>query len=439
MRLLMSVALLAVAAVSVRGDDWPQWMGPKRDNVWRETGILEKFPAGGPKVLWKAPISGGYAGPAVANGKVYVGDYTSKDLTTELREEGNFDRKEVTGIERFLCFDEKTGEQIWKYEYPVKYGISYPSGPRCTPLVHEGKVYVLGAEGHLACLDATSGSKVWAKELKVEYKTKSGLWGYAAHPQIDGKKLITIAGGEGSHAIALDKDTGAEIWKSQTQQEGLQGYSPPLLTEAGGVRQLIVAGSTALRGLDPETGKRLWTTPMTADNACVVMTPVRSGDLVFVGAYNAKNLLVKLLADKPDVEVLFKDKKDFAMSPVNTQPFLHEGVLYGYDDTGKMYGIELPSGKRLWESGGPVAAEPKASGTAFIVKNGERFLFFADTGFLTFGKLTPTGYEEIDRAKVIEPTNGAWGRKVVWCAPAYANKHMYVRNDKELICLDLAK
>ena len=115
-------------------------------------------------------------------------------------------------------------------------------------------------------------------------------------------------------------------------------------------------------------------------------------------------------------------------------------MLYGYDDNGKMYAVELPSGKRLWEGLGPVGGEPKGSETAFIVKNGDRFFFFAETGHLVIGKLTPKGYEEIDRAKVIEPDRTPRsGRKVVWCAPAYADKKMFIRNDKEIICVDLAK
>ena len=436
-RLMLTSLVLMVFTVLGRADDWPQWMGPDRDNVWKETGIIDKFPAEGAKVLWRTKVAGGYAGPAVANGTVFVMDYDKTTITPEMLASGNFDRKEATGTERLLALDEKTGKELWKYEYPVKYAISFPAGPRCTPLVKDGKVYTLGAEGHLACLEAKTGAKIWAKELKAEYGTKSDLWGYAAHPQLDGNKLITLAGGEGSHVIALDKDTGKEIWKSQSQTR--QGYSPPLLTTAAGVRQLIVFGPTALRALNPETGERLWTTPYSADEASVIMTPVRSGEYVFVGGYKGKNLLVKLAADKPGVEVVWKDEKNRGMSPVNVQPFLQDGVLYGYDDDGKMFGVELPSGKRLWESGGPVSEEPAPSGTAFIVKNGDRFVFFADTGHLVFGKLTPKGYEEISRAKVLEQTNAAFGRKVVWCQPAYANKHAYVRNDKELICVDLAK
>jgi outer membrane protein assembly factor BamB len=349
----------------------------------------------------------------------------------------NFDRAEFNGVERVLCLDQKTGKEIWKHEYPVKYAISYPAGPRCTPLVHEGKLYTLGAEGNLFCFEADSGKILWCKDLKAAYKTKAALWGFAAHPLIDGKKLITLVGGEGSHVVAFDKDTGAELWKAGNQSD--QGYCAVLITEAAGKRQMIVAAPKAVYSVNPETGEPYWTTPYTSDSGCVIMTPVRYGDYVFVGGYQGKNLLLKLTADKPGVEVVWKDKKGFGMSPVSVQPFLQEGILYGYDDNGHMYGVELPSGKRLWDESGPVGGTPKGSETAFIVKNGDRFVFFAETGHIVLGKLTAKGYEETDRAKVIEQTNNAFGRKVVWCAPAYADKKMYVRNDKEIICVDLAK
>jgi outer membrane protein assembly factor BamB len=432
---LFALALLLVPAVA-SADDWPQWMGPKRDNVWREDGILEKFPPGGPKVVWRTPIAAGYAGPAVASGKVYV---TDRVLGKGAKNPDDpFDTKnKISSTERVLCLDAKTGTQLWKHEYECPYQISYPAGPRCTPLVHDGKVYTLGAMGDLYCLDATTGKVVWGKDLKKEYNTKPALWGYAAHPTIDGKKLITLAGGEGSHVVALDKDTGKEIWKAGTQPE--QGYSPVLITEAGGKRQMIVAGTKSIYSVNPETGEQYWTTPFAVDSGCIVMTPVRVGDHLFVGGYNGKSTVLKLTADKPGVEVVWQNKKDHGVSPINVQPFLIDKVLYGYDDTGVMYAVELPDGKRVWDGPGPVGGEPKGSETAFIVKNGDRFFFFAETGHLVIGKLTPKGYEEIDKAKVIDQTNAAFGRKVVWCMPAFADKKMYVRNDKEIICVDLAK
>lgn len=428
----LAVALVSTAAVA-RADDWPQWMGPKRDNVWRETGIVEKFPEGGPKVLWRTPVAGGYAGPAVANGLVFVPDYvTAADVKI-----ANFDRKEFSGTERVLCLDQKTGKEKWKHEYPVKYTISYPAGPRCTPTVEKDKVYTLGAEGNLFCFEAATGKVVWEKDLKKEYKTKSALWGYAAHPLIDGQNLITLVGGEGSHVVAFDKDTGKEVWKAGTQRE--TGYSPVLLTEAAGVRQMIVAAPGAVYALDPKTGKQLWTTPYTADSGSMIMTPIRSGDYLFIGGYRGKNLMLKLLADKPGVEVVFKDKKELGMSPVNVQPFEEKGVIYGHTDDGPLFAVEVPSGKRLWQSTGATGyEEAKGSDTAFLVKNGDRFFCFSETGDLVIAKITTKGYEEVSRAKVLEQTNNAFGRKVVWCQPAFADKKMYVRNDKEIVCVDLA-
>jgi outer membrane protein assembly factor BamB len=429
---LAAIVALALASVAA-ADDWPQWMGPKRDNVWSETGVLDKFPAGGPKVVWRTPIAGGYAGPAVSGGFVYVTDYvTAADVRID-----NFDRKEFSGTERVLCLEQKTGKEKWKHEYPVKYAISYPAGPRCTPLVHDGKLYTLGAEGNLFCFNATDGKIVWEKDLKKLYKTRSALWGYAAHPMIDGKKLITLVGGDGSHVVAFDKDDGKELWKAGSQPE--QGYSPVLIIEAAGKRQMVVAGTKSIYAVNPETGEQLWKEDFAVDNGCIVMTPVRSGEHLFVGGYNGKSMVLKLKSDKPGVDVVWKNKKGLGMSPINVQPFLKDDVLYGYDDTGNMYAVELPSGKRLWEGEGPVAKEAQGSETAFIVKNGDRFFFFAETGHLVIGKLTPKGYEEIDRAKVIDQTNNAFGRKVVWCAPAYADKKAYIRNDKEIIAIDLAK
>jgi len=435
-QLLPLVFVLTVAPLAARGDDWPQWMGPKRDNVWREDGIIDSFADGKAKIAWRVPINGGFAGPAVASGKVYVMDRVL--ARGAVNPENPFDTKnKIASTERILCLDAKTGQQIWKHEYDCPYQISYPAGPRCTPLVHEGKVYTLGAMGNLSCLEADSGKVIWEKDLKKEYNTKPALWGYAAHPLIDGKKLITLAGGSGSHVVAIDKETGKEIWKAGQQPE--QGYSPVLITEAGGKRQMIVCGIKTIYSVNPETGEKYWETPFVVDNGCIVMTPVRFGDHLFIGGYNAKSMVLKLTPDKPGVEVVWKNQKEHGVSPINVQPFLQDGVLYGYDDSGMLYAVELPSGKRLWEGGGPIAGDPKGSETAFMVKNGDRFFFYAETGHLVIGKLTPKGYEEISRAKVLDQTGTAWGRKVAWCPPAYAGTKAFIRNDKEIICVDLAK
>ncbi len=426
--------LAAATALTASAADWPQWMGPNRDNTWREEGVADSFPAGGPKILWRVPVKGGYAGPAVARGKVYCSEYAS---ATDLGE-GNFGRKEADGTETVFALDQKTGKRLWEHSYPVRYTISYPAGPRATPTVDGELVYFLGAEGVLLACNADTGAIVWKRDLRTDYGTKAALWGYAAHPVIDGQKLITLAGGEGSHVVALDKATGKELWKSQSQPE--QGYSPPVIITAAGVRQLIVAGPSAIRALNPETGERLWTTPYDATNGSIIMTPIVVGEYLFVGGYDNKNLLLKLNADKPGVEVVARNAAKKFVSPVNVQPFAEGNVVYGFDGGGQLYGVEIPSGKRLFETTAPIDADNKLqTGTAFLVRQGGRVWFFTEKGDLVLGKLSPAGYEELARTKVIEPTGRAFGRKVVWCGPAFADKAMYVRNDKEMVAVDLAK
>src|SRR5258708_6947766 len=173
--------LLLILPAAARADDWPQWLGPQRDGVWRETGIVEKFPASGPKVKWRTPIGGGYAGPAVAGGKVYV---TDRILAPGAKNpESPFNKKvTIAGSERVLCLDVADGSVLWEYKYDCPYaGLSYASGPRTTPLIAGGKVYTLGAMGNLLCLDAVKGKLIWSKDLLKEYTHEllGGQWGFA--------------------------------------------------------------------------------------------------------------------------------------------------------------------------------------------------------------------------------------------------------------------
>ena len=414
-------------------DQWPQWMGPKRDNVWREEGIVEKFPAGGPKVLWRAPVAGGYAGVAVAEGKVFVTDFVpGGELPGD-----NFERKTAAGTERVLCLDEATGKELWKHEIPVTYTISYPAGPRCTPTVDGDRVYTLGAEGNLLCLSVTDGRVIWAKDLKKVYDTKAALWGWAGHPLVDGDRLFVIAGTAKAHVVALDTLTGKELWRAGTAPE--QGYSPPTIIEAGGVRQLVLMKPDGMYAVAPETGKILWETPYNADNGSIIMAPVKVGEHLYVGGFQEKNLCVKLTADKPGVEVVWRNKAKHGISAVNVQPFVDGTMVYGFHEKGDLRGVAIPSGEVKWSSPGPFGDRAPPSATAFITRHENRFFLFAETGDLVIAKLSPAGYEEIDRAHLLDTTQSAFGRGVVWCPPAYADRSVFIRNDKELIRVSLAK
>jgi outer membrane protein assembly factor BamB len=182
---MLAATSMAASAVA---DDWPQWMGPKRDGVWREDGILTKFPAGGLKRLWSTPIGGGFSGPAVADGRVFVMDRQGEKLPKgkEAPMKGG-----LPGKERVLCLDAADGKILWKHEYDCSYRVLYTSGPRTTPTVHGGKVYTLGSMGDLFCFDAAKGTIHWSKNLPQEYETKPPVWGYAGHLLVDGDRVIT--------------------------------------------------------------------------------------------------------------------------------------------------------------------------------------------------------------------------------------------------------
>ncbi|MEX2174237.1 MAG: PQQ-binding-like beta-propeller repeat protein [Pirellulaceae bacterium] len=427
----LSLTLAAAA------EDWPQWMGPNRDGQWRETGILETFPDGRAKILWRTPIAGGYAGPAVAAGKVYVTDYVRS--TGEATNDPDA-RAESKGQERVLCLNAADGKPLWKHEYDCTYKISYPAGPRATPTVAGGKVYTLGAEGKLLCLSADTGKVVWQKELTKEYQIETPMWGFCAHPLVDGNKLICLVGGAGSVAVAFDKESGKELWKSLAAPA--PGYCPPTIIEAGGARQLLIWHTKALNSLNPETGEVYWSEPLEAAYGMPIAAPRQAGDYLFASAIGSVAALFELDRTKPAVQEVWLGEPNTAVYCANSTPLIEAGTIYGNDcQVGNLRAVDLKTGKRLWETFVPTTGgERRAShGTAFLTKNGDRYFLFSETGDLIIARLTPQGYDEISRAHVIEPTGEAFGRQVVWSHPAYAGRCAFVRNDKEIVCVSLAK
>jgi outer membrane protein assembly factor BamB len=441
-------ALLAVAAA--RGDDWPQWLGPQRDGVWRETGIVERFPEGGPKVRWRIPVGMGYAGPAVAAGRVYL---TDRVLAAGVKNPGSgFTRDALDGKERVLCLDEVSGKVLWKHEYDCRYEVGYPAGPRATPTVAGGKVYTLGTMGDLLCLDAGSGDVVWSKNFLKDYKARLGVWGNAAAPLVEGDAVICLVGGKGQEVVALHKDTGKELWRALSASYG-PGYAPPILIEAGGTRQLIVWTPEEVAGLDPRTGKVYWSQPFLLakpDIALIIATPRRAGDLLFVTAFYDGSMMLKLDDARPGASVLWQSKRkselpektDYLHSIMCT-PFIKDGYIYGVCSYGELRCLKADTGERIWSTfkATTTTDEPTRWANAFLVAQDDHFFLFNELGDLIMARLTPRGYDEISRAHLLEPTNRMLGPRrgnVVWSHPAFANRSVYARNDKEIVCVSLA-
>jgi outer membrane protein assembly factor BamB len=444
------VVVLLAGAGAARADDWPQWLGPQRDGIWRENGLLDKFPAGGPKVRWRTPIGEGYSGPVVANGRVVI---TDRVLAEGARNPDNaFDRQSrVHGKERVLCIDEATGKLLWKHEYDCTYQISYAAGPRAIPVVTGDKVYTLGAMGHLYCFNVKDGAVVWSKDLLKEYNFDAPTWGICGSPLVDGQRLICLVGGQGSVVVAFDKDTGRELWKALSARE--PGYAPPMIYPIGGKRQLILWHPQAVNSLNPETGDVYWTQPY-GDRKFLkaglsIPTPRLAGDKLFLTAFYDGPLMLRLNGTQKPTVIWQGQGRDSVpdatdgLHSIMVTPFLKDGHIFGVCSYGELRCLDAATGKRIWATHEPTTGKSLRWGNAFLVRldNTDRYVLFNEQGDLILANITPKGYEEVSRARILEPTNKMApppGRRVIWSHPAFANRSVYARNDRELVCLSLA-
>jgi outer membrane protein assembly factor BamB len=430
--------MLAIAAAAVvHGDDWPEIGGQGRQGIWRETGIVEKFPESGLPVLWRTPIGAGFAGPAVSNGRVFVMDYRE---TTKPR-----------GIERAVALDEKTGRILWTHEWDVDYrGMSYPIGPRATPTVDGDRVYFAGADGKLLCLNAKTGAVIWKKDYVADYGADRRKWaydwGFSSSPIVDGNRLIGMVGGQpDAKVVAFDKLTGKEIWRALSSESEL-GVGQPIIVNAGGARQVIIWYPGAVVSLDPATGKQYWEQPYKVGASMTVATPIVSGSLLFFTNFYDGPLMLALDEKKPAASVLWKGKSDSeiqtdGLHATTATPVIIGDHIYGLCSYGQFRCLRVKTGERIWETQA-VTKERARWASGIITRHGDRLFINNDRGELIIVKPSPDGYQEVSRTQLIKPTSPPGNRrelvKVNWSSPAYANKHIYVRNDEEIISASLA-
>jgi outer membrane protein assembly factor BamB len=420
--------LSLVAASALLADDWPQWGGPQRDLVWRETGIVEALPAVDPNTgmlprMWTAKIGSGYAGPAVADGRVFVTD-----------------RLADQNLERILCFDANTGKELWRHEYEARYAISYPLGPRATPTVDDVRVYTLGAVGHLFCFEAATGKILWQRHLPTDFGTPIPQWGTAGAPLVDGDQLIALAGGKpNALVVSLDKKTGEERWRALDGKE--PGYCPPVILEFGGRRQLIVWHPEAVVGLEPTSGKVLWEVPFPVQVGLTIPTPRKLGNQLFVTSFYNGPLMLDLGADGVTPRELWRtaanntEMKNNSLHAIMCTPIVADDCIYGVGSYGEMRCLDTKTGKLVWETHD--ATGPGRWWNAFLVPQGDRVVLCNEQGELIFAKLSREGYKELSRAKMIEPTQPIGRRMTVWSHPAFAMQSVFARNDGELIRVSL--
>jgi outer membrane protein assembly factor BamB len=451
-RRVLTALLLALLGTAIgQADDWPQWRGPLRDGVWREDGILEQFPTTGLTVRWRAPIGAGYSGPSVADGRVYLLDrVTQSDPDTEVKFRWDF-RDKTMGLERVLCLDAVTGKILWTHSYLCKYSVAYGNGPRATPTVRAGKIYTLGAMGDLFCLDAATGKEAWQKNLSRAYNVPVPLYGCAVQPLVEGDRLFLTVGGSNQAVVTLNPIDGKEIWKTLSAAE--PGYSAPQIRTLAEQRQLIVWHSEGLAGLTPDTGRVLWSIPHATKLGMSLTTPAIEGDRLALSSQYEGALMLQFNPGPAAPKILWQastggaPEKEWKKAGFNTTfstVLLLENFLYGVSLYGELCCLNGSTGERVWTtlaatSGG---SEPKERWcAAFMVPHRDRVFIFNEKGDLILCRLSPKGYQEICRTRLLEPdmtSAGTGGRKVVWAHPAFANRCVYARNNHELVCVSLA-
>jgi len=392
----------------VAGADWPQFLGPQRDGMSTETGLLAAWPRAGPKVVWEQPVGSGLSGPVVAGGRLIL-------------------HHRLQDNEVVSCFDAVRGTLHWRFEAPTHYedelGAPGDTGPRSTPLITGNRVYTLGAEGRFLCLELDSGKKVWERALNQEYRVPRSFFGVGTSPLLEGNLLVVNVGGPEAGIVAFDRDTGKEVWKATDHQAS---YSSPVAATAGGTRHLFVFTREGLVSLDPRTGKvhfsKRWRARIHASvNAA---TPLVVDEHVFVSAsYNTGAVLWRLRPDGVD-EVWKSD--DVLSNHFNTS--VHRGgYLYGLDgrqeEGARLRCVEWKTGKVRWTE--------ERFGCASLVWAEGNLIVLNERGELLLVEATPEGYREKARAAVLTRPCRAH--------LALADGRLYGRDSRRLVCWELKK
>ena len=428
-RFLLSISAVTLGLLIgsvIPAEDWPQWRGPTRDGVWTETGIIDQFAGDEVKIRWRVPVGAGYSGPTVAEGRVFLTDRVA----------------EPKQIERIHCFDEKTGKTLWTVDYPADYEIGYKAGPRAAVTIDQGRAYSLGAMGHFYCLDAASGNVLWKHDLQQAYQIVMPIWGIAAAPLIVDDVVILQVGGKEACIVGFDKKTGQQRWTALTERAG---YSSPVLVTQAGKAVVICWTGDSVSGIDPASGKVYWRYEFPPSRMPIgIATPVVHQGEVFVTSFYDGSLMLKLDQQKTAVSKIWRlvgpdEQNTQGLHSIISTPVRLGDHLYGVDSYGELRCLEAASGKRIWED---QTATPRSRwSTIHFVRNGKKIWMFNERGELIISELSPQGFKEISRASLITPTLEQLRRRdgVCWSHPAYANRHVFARNDKELVSGSLAK
>lgn len=425
-----ALALWLGWAVISHAEDWPQWRGTNRDGVVAtDVPLIETLPAKQLPLGWSVPVGPGYTGPTVVGDRVYLMDRQSED--------------DSDSRERVLCMDTATGSIVWKHEYDAPYTIQYTAGPRAAVTIHDGRAIAVGAMGHLHCLNAATGEVLWKHDLETEYDAKLPIWGISGAPLVTNGLVIQIAGGSnGACVVAFDLETGQERWRSLDDPAG---YSAPIVIRQGDQDVVVCWTGASVSGLDPQSGKVFWRVDMPSRNMPIgVPTPITDGEHVFVTSFYDGSMMIKLDPAKPTAQKLWHrvgvdEINTDALQSIISTPIFKGDYIYGVDSYGELRCLKKSNGDRVWED--QTAVPRNRWATIHIMKHVYDEIMLNDQGELIFATLSPEGYTEHSRTKLLAPTRRQLPRRngVTWSHPAIADGYIYARSDDELVRGSLRK
>lgn len=418
-RMLIPMALVAIALslaterAAAQADakgEWPQFLGPQRNGLSAETGLLDRWPADGPKEIWRVPGGVGMSGLAISRGRM---------LTLVQRDEKQW----------LIALDAKTGESVWKTPLAPKYQNAMGNGPRGTPAINGDQVFVFTGEGILSAHDFRDGKQVWSHHVVKELSGKEAEYGMACSPLVVGKQVIVTAGAPKGTLVAFDVKSGKQLWTAGSDPSG---YSSPALLNVGGRSQIVAFTGNSALGVDPEKGSVLWQYPFKTNFSCNIATPLEIKGQVFLSAGENHGSVLLTLKPQGDKFTLSEVWDSFGPKSVLRNEWqtsmLLDGHLYGMDNVGgagpitHLTCIEAATGERKWQ-------EARFGKGNLIAADGKLFITTMN-GELVVVRATPERYVELGRATVLDSTRQA---------PALSNGLLFLRDDKDIVCLDVKK
>jgi outer membrane protein assembly factor BamB len=409
---MLAIAALGATTLTLhtaQAGDWPQWRGPDRDDISKETGLLKSWPADGPKQVWLSKEAGlGYSGFSIVDGKLF---------TMGLSDDQS----------HLLAFDANTGKKLWSTPVGGHYANKWGDGPRTTPTVDGAFVYTLGAQGDVLCAKVSDGSKVWGRNLVSEFNGRIPGWGYCESVLVDGNQVVCTPGGakDGGVMVALDKKSGETLWTCNAFKDGAQ-YSSIIVAEHNGERQYIQLTQKTLAGVRASDGKLLWQSDWIGRTA-VIPTPIYSDGHVYISSgYGVGCKLVKIGKNAPEDVYVNKMMKNH-----------HGGVIkygdhvYGYSDGGGWLCQDFKSGELVWNEKGAL------NKGAIAYADGRFYLLEEATGKVALIEASAKGWKEHGRFTLTPQTTQRSPSGKVWTHPVISNGKLYLRDQEILYCFDI--